>query len=109
MTTVSFHLEGPRITGFTSAGHSGYAEAGGDIVCAAVTGSVRMVDCALNEVLGLSVPVRVDEAAAEISLRLPNALAPEAERFCQTLLAAMMVYLAELHEEYPDYITVLEV
>ena len=43
MTTVTFHMEDDRITGFDSQGHSGYAEAGADIVCAAVTSAVRLV------------------------------------------------------------------
>ena len=37
MTTVTFRTEGERITGFDSQGHSGYAEEGSDIVCAAIT------------------------------------------------------------------------
>ena len=43
MTTVTFYTEGSRITGFDAAGHSGYADAGGDIVCAAVTSTVRLI------------------------------------------------------------------
>ena len=35
MTTVTFYTEGSRIIGFDASGHSGYAEEGGDIVCAA--------------------------------------------------------------------------
>ena len=45
MTTVSFHLEGERIVGFTVKGHSGYAEAGSDVLCAAVTSAVRLTEC----------------------------------------------------------------
>ena len=41
------------MTGFTCKGHSGYAEAGSDIVCAAITSAIRMTECALNDVLGL--------------------------------------------------------
>ena len=37
---------------FEVKGHSGYAEAGSDIVCAAVTSAVRLVECSLNDVLG---------------------------------------------------------
>ena len=59
MTTVTFHTEGSRITGFEARGHSGYAAAG-------------------------------------------------AESTCQALLTGMMVYLTSLHEEYPDFIEVLE-
>ena len=41
MTTVTFRMEGDRITGFDSQGHSGYAESGSDIVCAAITSAIR--------------------------------------------------------------------
>ena len=48
MTTVTFHMEGERIVGFTVQGHSGYADEGSDIICAAVTSAVRLTECAVN-------------------------------------------------------------
>ncbi len=108
MTTVTFRTEGNRITGFDSQGHSGYAEAGADIVCAAVTSAIRLVEATVNDVLGLAASVKVRERDASISLRLPGGLAPTAESTCQALLTGLMVYLAELHDEYPENIEVLE-
>ena len=58
--------------------------------------------------LGLAAAVRIDGERALISLRLPGGLDPTAESTCQTLLTGMMVYLTELHGEYPDFIEVLE-
>ena len=109
MTTVTFHMEGSRITGFDASGHSGYAPEGEDIVCAAVTSAVRLVECAVNDVLGLEASVKVRQKDASITLKLPAGLGPDNESTCQTLLAALMVYLVQLAEEYPDHITVLEV
>ena len=109
MTTVTFHLEGSRIVSFESVGHSGYADEGEDIVCAAISSTIRLVECAINDVLGLEASVKVDPANAKISLKLPGNLPDQAENTCQTLLTAMMLYLAELHVEYPENITVLEV
>ena len=108
MTTVAFHVEGNRITGFDARGHSGYAEAGTDIVCAAVTSAVRLVEATVNDVLGLAASVKVRERDASISLRLPGGLGPTAESTCQALLTGLMVYLTELHDEYPENIEVLE-
>ena len=108
MTTVTFRVEDGRITGFNCRGHSGYAEEGGDIVCAAVTSTVRLIECVLNDVMGLCAAVKVNEKTAHISLRIPGSLGQTAENACQTLLTGMMVYLTELHSEYPDYIEVLE-
>lgn len=108
MTTVSFCMEGDRIVGFNVKGHSGYAEEGSDIVCAAVTSAVRLTECAVNDVLGLEASVKVKERSAEISFRLPGSLGQGNESTCQTLLTALMVYLTELHGEYPDHIIVVE-
>ena len=109
MTTVSFHLEGSRITGFEVQGHSGYADEGNDIVCAAVTSAVRLCECAINDVLGLEASVKVRQKDASISLKLPGGLGQTSESTCQTLLTALMVHFTELHEEYPENISVLEV
>jgi len=109
MTTVSFHLEGSRIVGFDVQGHSGFADEGSDIVCAAVTSAVRLCECAINDVLGLEASVKVRQKDASISLKLPGSLGQTNESTCQTLLTALMVYLTELHEEYPENISVLEV
>ena len=108
MTTVTFLTEGNRIIGFASQGRSGYAEAGEDIVCAAITSAIRLVEATINDVLGLAASVKVKESEALISLRLPGGLGPTAESTCQALLTGLMVYFAELHEEYPDNIEVLE-
>ena len=72
MTTVTFLTEETRIVGFDARGHSGYAEAGEDIVCAAVTSAVRLVEATVNDVMGLCAAVKVNEQDAAISLRLPG-------------------------------------
>ena len=108
MTTITFRMEGDRITGFDSQGHSGYAEDGADIVCAGITSAIRLVDATINDVLGLAASVKVRESDASISFRLPGGLVPTAESTCQVFLTGLMVYFAELHDEYPDNIEVLE-
>ena len=109
MTTVTFHTEGSRIVSFEVQGHSGYAPEGEDIVCAAVTSAVRLAECAVNDVLGLEAAVKVRQKDAYLSLKLPAKLGQTAESTCQTLMTALMVHFAQLHEEYPDHIIVLEV
>ena len=111
MTTITFRSQGSRITGFDVQGHSGYAEAGADIVCAAITSAVRLVETTVNDVLGLAASVKVRESDASISLlslKLPGGLGQTNESTCQTLLTGMMVYFAQLHDEYPEHIEVLE-
>ncbi len=109
MITATFHLEGKRIVSFQVEGHSGLAEEGEDVLCAAVTSAVRLTECAVNDVLGLEAGVKVKAEKALISLKLPGGLGQTNESTCQTLLTALMLYLSQLHEEYPENIIVMEV
>ena len=108
MTRVEFFDQDGRITGFSCSGHSGYAEEGEDIVCAAITSAIRLVEATVNDVLGLAAAVRVDERETKISFRLPGGLSASAESTCQALLTGLMVYLTQLRDEFPDNIEVLE-
>ena len=107
MTRCEFFTENERITGFSVSGHSGYSEAGSDIVCAAVSAVVSMAEATINDVCGAKAKVRVKEADARVTLTLPASC--DEEDAVQAVLAGMMLYLCNLREEYPDYIEVLEV
>ena len=107
MTRCEFFTENERITGFSVSGHSGYAEAGADIVCAAVSTAVTMAEATINEVCGAKAKVRVKDADARITLTLPTSC--DEEESVQAVLAGMMLTLVSLAEDYPDYIEVLEV
>ena len=100
-------MEDERITGFSVSGHSGYAEAGADIVCAAVSTAVTMAEATINEVCGAKAKVRVKEADARVTLTLPTSC--DEEDTVQAVLAGLMLTLLSIQEDYPDYIEVLEV
>ena len=107
MTRCEFFTEDDRITGFTVSGHSGYAEAGSDIVCAAISTAVTMAEATINEVCGAKAKVRVKEEDARITLTLP--VSCDEEETVQAVLAGMMLTLLSIQEDHPDYIEVLEV
>ena len=107
MTRCEFFRENERITGFSVSGHSGYAEAGADIVCAAVSAVVTMAEATINDVCGAKAKVRVGENEARITLKLPKTC--DEEETVQAVLAGMMVTLINLQEDYSDFIEVLEV
>ena len=107
MTRCEFFTEGDRINGFSISGHSGYAEAGADIVCAAVSAVVTMAEATINDVCGAKAKVRVKDEDARVTLTLPASC--DEEESVQAVLAGMMVTLISLAEEHPDYIEVLEV
>ena len=107
MTRCEFYTENDRITGFSVSGHSGYAESGADIVCAAISAVVTMAEATINEVCGAKAKVRVKEEDARVTLTLPASC--DEEESVQAVLAGMMLYLCSLRDEYPDFIEVLEV
>ena len=107
MTKCEFFRENERITGFSVSGHSGYAEAGQDIVCAAISAIVAMAETTINDVCGAKAKVRVKEEDARVTLTLPTSC--DEEDTVQAILAGMMVTLISLAEDHPDYIEVLEV
>ena len=105
MTRCEFFREGDRITGFSVSGHSGYAESGSDIVCAAVSAVVAMAECTINDVCGAKAKVRVKDEQARISLTLP--VSCDEEESVQAVLTGMMLTLCSLRDDYPDYIEVV--
>ena len=107
MIRCEFFTEDERITGFSVSGHSGYEERGKDIVCAYVTAVVTMAEATINDVCGAKAKVRVGEDEARITLKLPKSC--DEEETIQAVLAGMMITLAGMRDDYPDYIEVLEV
>ena len=100
-------MEDDRITGFSVSGHSGYSEAGTDIICAAISAVITMAEATINDVCGAKAKVRVKEEDARVTLTLPASC--DEEESVQAVLAGMMLTLCSLRDDYPDYIEVLEV
>ena len=107
MTRCEFFMDGDRITGFSVCGHSGYAEKGADIVCAAISTAVTMAEATINDVCGAKAKVRVKEDDARITLTLPTSC--DEEETVQAVLSGLLLTLLNLREDYEDYIEVLEV
>ena len=107
MTKCEFFMEEDRITGFSVSGHSGYSDAGQDIVCAAISAVVTMAEATINDICGAKAKVRVKDADARITLTLPASC--DEEETVQAVLTGMMLTLCNMRDDYPDYIEVLEV
>ncbi len=107
MTRCEFFTDNDRITGFSVSGHSGYAEAGKDVVCAAISAIVTMAEATINDVCGAKAKVRVKEEDARVTLTLPASC--DEEEAVQAVLAGMILTLCSLRDDHPDYIEVLEV
>ena len=94
-----------RITGFNISGHSGYAEAGSDVLCASIHAAVTVAECTITDVCGVRAKVRDDETKPRTSLTLPATY--EYEEAVQAVLAGLLNYLMALRDEFPDNIEVV--
>lgn len=69
MTRVAlFHAPDGRLSGFECRGHAGYAQAGSDIVCAAVSMLSYTCANALESVAGVQPDVAVREGLMQVSV-----------------------------------------
>ena len=105
MITAVLYREGKELTGCRAEGHSGWAEAGSDIVCAAV--SILTCTCvnALESVCGV-IP-RITEHNPErgiLAFELPDRTKAENEK-AQILMKALRQGLKDLTTEYPQNVT----
>lgn len=107
MTKVEIFNHDGRINGFSVSGHSGYAEEGSDIVCAAVSSAVQFAECTINDVLGNHANVKMNQDEPRVTLTLPAACDDEVA--VQAVLTGFMLTMCSLRDDYPDYIEVLEV
>ena len=101
ISAVLFQRDG-ELTGFRTSGHSGYAEEGSDIVCAAV--SVLATTCvnAMETLLGIRAEVTENESGL-LAFDLPP-LGEEKRRGAQLLMGALAQGLRDVSEAYPQYV-----
>ena len=89
-----------ELTGFRITGHSQYAEAGGDIVCAAVSSAAYMTANTVSDVLRAQAHITADEGYMSVRV------AERDVRACRDLLEGFKLHLLGLEEQYPQNIQV---
>ena len=103
MISVRLCRDGELFAGVEVSGHAGYAEDGSDIVCAAVTGAVRLLECVLNDAMGLGADASATGARAAVVLS-----AEQARRGgVQDILRGFALYMEQLAREYPENIRII--
>ncbi|MBQ2943512.1 MAG: ribosomal-processing cysteine protease Prp [Ruminococcus sp.] len=101
MTVVRFIASEESILGFELQGHSGFAEEGEDIVCAAVSSAVYMTANTITEIIGLDAEISVDDGFLSMKLSSQNALK------AQDILRGFELHINELSQQYQSNIKVI--
>ena len=97
---VNFNKEG-LITGYKVESHAGLAEAGKDILCAAVSAITQTPILGLERHLKRHPRCQVAEGTLKVEL-------DKVDEATQTLLATMLCGLQDLTEKYPENVRIEE-
>ena len=114
MTTIIFYKSGGFFYGFEEQGHAGYADAGNDIICAALSSMTMLLVNAIEISYASRVDYTIDEKTTDIKVIAKSAL-PKYEKdekkqyAISGLIQAYFFQLMDLVEEYYEFLDVKEV
>ena len=111
MTKIVFFRSGGSFYGFEEQGHSGYADAGEDVLCAAISAMTMLIINTIEVAYASNVDYDIDEGATNIRVRSKAALAEfeedERKRYAVSGLFLSYFYqLNDLVEEYYEHLSV---
>ena len=102
MIRVTLRYRGEEIAGFECRGHADYAEAGQDIVCAAVSALTTTCCNALETVAG--VKPRVKASSGSMILSIPSGSGRDA----QVILLSLRQGMRDIADQYAQYLQLNE-
>ncbi|MDR1651686.1 MAG: ribosomal-processing cysteine protease Prp [Synergistaceae bacterium] len=97
-------MKGGSIRSVTSRGHSGYAESGGDIICAGVSAVMQTLETGLKDVLGVETDTVRDPKTPVMSLEWDGG-GSEAQIIAKTAAKS----LESIADSYPKYVKYREI
>ena len=111
MTKIVFFRSGGVFYGFQEQGHAGYAEAGYDILCAAISSMTMLVINTIEVAYASPVDYNIDEGETKITVRAKAALPEfESDDYKRYAVSGIMMgfycQLSDMLEEYGDYLDV---
>lgn len=107
MTFVTLFRSPCGWEGFRARGHTGYADHGEDIVCAAVSALTQTAVLGLEETLAIAAEVAIEDG--QLSCFLPKFLDQEKWEHGQILLDTVFRGLKAIADEYGQFVKVEEV
>ena len=106
-----FFRSGGVFYGFEEQGHTGYGEAGDDILCAAISSMTMLLINTIEVAYASGVDYDIDEGATKIRVRAKAALPEfEADDYKRYAVSGIMMgyycQLSDMLEEYGDFLDV---
>ena len=114
MIRIVFYRQGEVYYGFEETGHSGFDEAGHDIVCAAVSAMTMFLINAVEVGYACDIEYAIDEKTTDVRVLAPSALPQrekdEKKQFAVAgLLESYYLQLCDMLDDYYEYLDVTTV
>ena len=111
MTRITFYKSNGVFYGFEEQGHTGYEEAGRDILCSAISAMTMLIINAIEVGYASDVDYTIDEKTTNVRViargALPGVETEEKKQFAVSrLIEAYYYQLNDMIEEYYDYLDV---
>ncbi len=106
MTTITLFSQDGGLVGFEAQGHTGFAQAGGDIVCSAVSALTTAAANGITDILRL--PAAIDGADGYLYAMLDTSVVGQDLEKARIILDTMALGLSSIAETYGDSITIIE-
>ena len=106
MTVITVLYNGDNIVGFAAKGHSGYAEHGEDIVCAAVSAVTQTAVIGIRELV--NAPCAFEMTDGGLHLMLERSVKGKMLEQAGLILGTMLMGLRSIESEYSDYLKLTE-
>ena len=101
MTQITVFKEKGKIWGFECKGHSGYAESGADIICAAISTLAGSCHLGISKILGLAHTFEIDENKGYFKLMLkPESAQNQSAQVLLQTFAQSAEELADSHKKF---------
>ena len=105
MTEITFYWDGETLCGIEGRGHSGFADRGNDIVCAAVSSLLQALVLGLSDVANEDFEWEVDPETPLIRALWPSDRAGDLNLLTMTVALS----LREIQSGNPEYVNITEV
>ena len=114
MTTIIFYKTDGFYYGFEEQGHTGYGEAGDDVLCAALSSMTMLLINAIEVSFACDVDYKIDESTTDIRViaksALPKYEKDEKKQYAVSgLIQAYFFQLMDLVEDYYEFLDVKEI
>ncbi len=105
MVKVKFSTKDGKFVGVECEGHTGYAEHGEDIVCAALSSVIQTAVLGIIRIVGVNIGFETDEEKGYLKAVLPKEISESDWHDADIILRTAYLGASDLYETFSDFIS----